>query len=131
MKKFRTMERGAWTSALRALALEVMDQMILRQASSLVSDPRNGTVNTFQGVREKLLKRKYGLFPEWREDVMRVFQSARSKDDALITDVCADLERFFEKKYRTLLELSEFKFKTALSRIAEELGKIAADAPAD
>jgi hypothetical protein len=41
------MEKGAWKSARRALALEVMDDMVLRQASSLVSDPRNGTVNTF------------------------------------------------------------------------------------
>jgi hypothetical protein len=41
------MEKGAWTSALRALALEVMDRIILRHASSLVSNPRNGTISNF------------------------------------------------------------------------------------
>jgi hypothetical protein len=86
------MEKGAWTSALRAFALEVMDRMILRYASSLISDPRNGTINTFQGVREKLTKRKYTQFTEWKDGVMKVFQVARSKEDSLVNDVCGDLE---------------------------------------
>jgi hypothetical protein len=125
------MEKGAWTSALRGLALEAMDQMILRHASALVSDPRNGTLNTFQGIREKLLKRKYVHFSEWRDDVCKVFQAARARDDPLIADVAADFERAFEKQYRALLELSEFKFRTALERISNELGEIAlASAPA-
>jgi len=102
-----------------------MDRMILRQASSLVSDPRNGTINTFQGVREKLLKKKYTQFSEWRDDVMKVFQIARSKEDALINDVCADLEQSFNRHYAVLLELSEFKFRTALTRVATELNEIA------
>jgi glutamate synthase domain-containing protein 1 len=69
-----------------------MDRMILRHASSLVSDPRNGTINTFQGVREKLTKRKYTQFTEWKDGVMKVFQVARSKEDSLVSDVYADLE---------------------------------------
>jgi hypothetical protein len=74
-----------------------MDQMILRHASSELSDPRNGTANTYQGVREKLLKHRYTLFPEWIDDVFKVFQVARNKDDALVTDVCADLKQSFDK----------------------------------
>jgi lipoate-protein ligase A len=125
------MEKGAWTSALRALALEVMDRMILRHASSLVSDPRNGTINTFQGVREKLTKRKYTQFTEWRDDVMKVFQIARSKEDLLVNDVCTDLEQYFNKHYGMLLELSEFRFRTALTRVAEELNEIAQTTPVE
>jgi hypothetical protein len=85
-------KKGAWTSALRALALEVMDHMILRHASSLVSGPRNGTVSTFEGVREKFTKRKYTQLTEWKDGVMKVFQSARLKEDILVNNVCADLE---------------------------------------
>jgi hypothetical protein len=69
-----------------------MDRMILRHLSSLVSDPRNGPTNTFQGVREKLTKRKYTQFTEWRDGVMKVLQIARSKEEILVNDVCADLE---------------------------------------
>jgi hypothetical protein len=84
-------EKGACTSAFRALALEVVDRMILRHAASLISDPRNGTINTFQGVREKLTKRKHTQFTEWKNGVMELFQVVRSKEDSLVDDVCADL----------------------------------------
>jgi predicted unusual protein kinase regulating ubiquinone biosynthesis (AarF/ABC1/UbiB family) len=69
-----------------------MDRMILRYASSLISDPRNGTINTFQGVREKLTKRKRTQLAEWKHGFMKVFQIAHSKEDILVNDVCADLE---------------------------------------
>jgi hypothetical protein len=71
------MEKGAWTSAL-----EVMGRMILRHASSLVSDPRNGTINTFQGVREKLTKRKYTQFTERKDDIVKMLQIAQLKEDS-------------------------------------------------
>jgi glutamate synthase domain-containing protein 1 len=108
-----------------------MGRMILRPASSLVSDPRNGTINTFQGVREKLTKRKYAQFTEWKDDVVKVFQIARSKEDILVNDVCADLGQYFNKHYAMLLELSEFRFRTALARVAEELNEIAQAAPVE
>jgi hypothetical protein len=56
-----------------------MDKIILRPASSLVSDPRNGTINTLQSVREKLLKKKYTQFLDWKEDVLKVFKSPRPR----------------------------------------------------
>jgi hypothetical protein len=83
-------EKGAWTCGPRAPALEVMDRMILRHASSVVSDPCNGTINTFQGVRGKVTKRKNTQFTDRKDGVVKVFQVARSKEDILVNDVCAD-----------------------------------------
>lgn len=118
------MERGSWTKSLRVLALDVMDQLIARPASVLVSDPRNGNLNTFQGIRERLAKKKYAVFGEWREEVMKVIQAARAGENELIVDACDELEKYFEKRYRTLAELSEFRFQTALVRVVNELEDI-------
>lgn len=115
------MERGSWTKSLRMLALDLMDRLIARQCAILVSDPRNGNVNTFQGARERLAKKKYATFGEWHEDVIKVIQAARTVENALVIDVCNELESFFEKRYRVLAELSEFRFQTALGRVATEL----------
>jgi hypothetical protein len=124
-------EKGPWTSALRGLALEVMDRMIIRHASSLVSDPRNGTINAFQGVRKKLRKRKYTQFTEWKNGVMKVFQVAQSKEDILVNDVCADLGQCFNEYYAMLPELSEFRFRRALTSVAEELNETAQTTPVE
>jgi hypothetical protein len=124
-------EKGAGTSALRALPLEAMDRMTLRHASSLVSHQHNGIINTFQGVREKLSKRKCTQFTQCKDEVMEVFQIARSKEDNLVNDICADLEQYFNKHYAMPLELSEFRFRTALMRVAEKLDETAQTAPVE
>ena len=115
------MERGSWTKSLRVLSLEAMDRLIQRPASAIVSDPRDGSVNTFQGIREKLVKKKYAAFVEWGDDVIRVIQLARASEDPLVVDVCNDLEAYFRKEFGVLQELSEFRFKTALTRVVDEL----------
>jgi hypothetical protein len=102
-----------------------MDQIILRPCSAVVSDPRNGTINTFQGIREKIIKKRYSIFREWREDVTKVLQIARSNEDPLVNDICAELDAQFQKHYALLSQLSELQFSDALTKIAGELAQIA------
>jgi hypothetical protein len=62
---------------------------------------------------------------------MTVFQIARSKEDILVNDVCAGLEQYVTKHYAMLLELSQFRFRTALTRVAEELHETAQTTPVE
>lgn len=124
MKQSTKLEKGGWTLSLRKMAIDVMDKMILRPVTILISDPRNGNINTFQGIRDKLMRKKYAYLANWKEDVMKVFAIARSSNDQLINDICTELEQFFNKKYSILEEFSEFKFKDVLSRV---LGKEVSD----
>lgn len=118
------MERGQWTKSLRVFSLNLMDKLIRRPASIIISDPRNGSQNTFQGVREKLIKKKYAAFVDWKEDVLKVIQSSRGSEDPLVINVCDDFEAHFLKEFAVLQELSEFRLKNALTRVADELEKL-------
>ena len=118
------MERGSWTKSLRVLSLDVMDKLTQRPASIIISDPRNGNLNTFQGVREKLVKKKYAAFVDWKDDVLRVIEASRASEDPLVIDVCNEMEMYFMKHFNVLQELSEFHFKTALTRVVDELKQI-------
>ena len=120
MKGTTKLEKGGWTLSLRKMAIDVMDKMILRPVTILVSDPRNGNINTFQGIRDKLIRKKYAFLSNWKDDVLKVFSVARNSNDPLINDICTELEQFFTKKYNILEEFSEFKFRDALARL---LGK--------
>ena len=120
MKANVKLERGGWTPALRKMAIDIMDKMILRPISMIISDPRNGNINTFQGIREKLSKRKYAFLNNWKEEVMKVFTIAKAADDQLVNDICSELELFFLKRYNVLEQFSEFKFKSCLENLLNE-----------
>ncbi|OHT03654.1 hypothetical protein TRFO_28915 [Tritrichomonas foetus] len=117
MKGNLKLEKGGWTPALRKTSIEIMDKIILRPVSILISDPRNGNINTFQGIREKLSKKKYSFLANWRDDVLKVFTTARSTGDQNIIDICAELEQYFMKKYSVLEKFSEFKFRDVLAKL--------------
>lgn len=121
------LEAGGWTPSLRALAAEVMDKLILRQTSLIISDPRNGGINTFQGVREKILKKRYGRFVEWKDDVLNILNTIKTnmkESTPLVVDICDDFEMEFLKKYEELERLSMFMFKDELKSIADEMREL-------
>lgn len=122
MKGITKLEKGGWTLSLQKMAIDVMDKMILRPVTILVSDPRNGNINTFQGIRDKIIRKKYAFLTNWRDDVLKVFTVARGSNNPLINDICTELEQFFNKKYSILEEFSEFKFRDSLSRLLREEG---------
>lgn len=122
MKGITKLEKGGWTLSLQKMAIDVMDKMILRPVTILVSDPRNGNINTFQGIRDKIIRKKYAFLTNWRDDVLKVFTVARGSNNPLINDICTELEEFFNKKYSILEEFSEFKFRDSLSRLLREEG---------
>jgi hypothetical protein len=62
---------------------------------------------------------------------MKACQIAHSKEHMLANDVCADLEECFNKHYAMLLELREVRFRTALTRAAEELNEMAQTTPVE
>ncbi|EAX90520.1 hypothetical protein TVAG_395660 [Trichomonas vaginalis G3] len=115
------LEEYGWTPALIQMAIEVIDKIIARPLSLYVSDPRNGSLNTLQGIREKLSKKKYSNLPEWKNEVLAVFKAAKTSDNKLQTDISEELTQYFEKKYAVLEELSLFKFRTAITRVVDEM----------
>lgn len=120
-------EAGGWTPSLRTLAAEVMDELILRQTSLIISDPRNGSQNTFQGIREKILKKRYIKFSEWKDDFLNILSTTRMnmiESNPLIVDICDDYEKEFLKKYEILEKMSLFMFKDVLSNIANEIREL-------
>lgn len=124
MKNIQKFEYGGWTPALKSMAIDVMDNLILRPSAAIISDPRNGNVNTFQGVREKLTKRKYATVMEWKEDVMKILASAQQQEETIISSVCNELRQWFLKRYEEIEELSNYQFQNALSRISTKIEKL-------
>ena len=114
-------EEGGWTPALQQMALDIIDEILSRPITSVISDTRNGTLNTFQGIREKLIKKKYGNLNDWNQDMNLVFTAAQNSPEQLVKDIGAEINQFFEKKYKLLEEFSNFKFRTAISRIIDQI----------
>ena len=117
-------EECGWTPALKQMAIDIMDEMLARPITSVISDTRNGALNTFQGVRDKLTKKKYANLEEWRTDVNNVFAAAQNSSDQLVKDIATEIEQFFQKKYAVLDEFSKFQFRTAISRIVDEISTL-------
>ncbi|EAX84310.1 hypothetical protein TVAG_515910 [Trichomonas vaginalis G3] len=114
------LEDGGWTPALHQIAIEVIDSLINRPASALISDPKEHQI-TFQSVREKLSKKKYSTIEEWGNEIRLIFKKAKDTKEDLSIDVAEEFEIKFERKYQQIVELSHFKFKTATKRIVEDI----------
>ena len=123
MKSSNKLEVGGWTPGLRQMGLDLLDKLILRPSSLVISDPRRG-VNTFQGIREKLSRKKYNSVEEWKNDVLSVFLSAEASNNPLIDDICADLRQKFLKHYQLIEQLATFHFRDAVQDVANELHQI-------
>ena len=117
-------EEGGWTPALKQMALDIMDEILARPITIAISDTKSGAINTFQGVRDKLTKKKYGNLAEWRNDVYLVFTLAQNSPEQYAQDIGAEIQRFFDKKYAVLEEFSRFHFRTALSNIVNEIAEL-------
>lgn len=117
-------EELGWTPALIQMALDVIDEIIARPLSTFISDPRNGSLNTLQGVRDKLSKKKYVNLPEWKAEVLSIFNSAKSTENQLLIEISEELTLHFNKKYAVLEELSMFKFRTAITNVVNEMSSI-------
>lgn len=124
-------DEGGWTPALRQMAIDIMDNLVSRPASSIISDPRNGSQNTFQGIRDKLYKKKYSLLAEWSNDMGAVFSAAKATEDPLIIDIANELQEAFNKKYALLEQFSNFKFKSAITSVLNEISEIRSHFPED
>ena len=117
-------EEGGFTPALRQMAIELIDEIVARPVTSVISDPRNGAINTFQGIREKLAKKKYNLLNDWKNEVEAVFNASKNSSDPLVQDVANEISQYFNKKYAVLEEFSRFQFKTAISKIVDDIEQI-------
>jgi len=114
-------EEGGWTPALRQMATEIMDDLMMRPISVAVSDPRNGSVNTFQGIRDKLTKKKYNNLNDWKLEVLGVFIASKNTEEPFLVMICDELERSFMKKYVHLEECSNFRFQSAITSVIDEI----------
>jgi hypothetical protein len=112
---------GAFTPALRSLALDVMDALVLRPAAVAISDPSPGPGPSFRSIRDRLTRKKYTELTEWKADVAAVLNAARASGDATVAIVCEELDRWFSKRYDHLFRLSEFKFRDALLEAVDQL----------
>ena len=119
-------EDGGWTPALKQMAIELLDEIMMRPISTIISDPRNGSLNTFQGVRDKLSKKKYSNLYEWKIDVLSVISNVLT-EDPLVESICEEIKLDFLKKYLILEEFSLFKFKNSLGKIISNLESIQTD----
>jgi hypothetical protein len=115
------LEIGAFTPALRSLALDMMEELLVRPAAIAISDQTHHSAGTFRAVRDRLTKKKYTTLAEWKEEVVGIFNTARTTGDEMVGIVCEELDRWFSKRYNKLLKLSEFRFKDALTEVVEKI----------
>lgn len=114
---------GGWTPALHQMAVEIIDSLINRPASAVISDPKLHS-HSLQSVREKLAKKKYSTIEDWASDMRLIFKNASQTNNEFAIDVAEELETKFNKKYDQLVELSHFKFRTATQRIIDDIDSI-------
>ena len=124
MKNSNKLEVGGWTPGLRQMGLDLLDKMILRPSSLVISDPRRGGINTFQGIREKLYKKKYNNVEEWKNEVLNVFTIAETSNNPLICDICAEMRGKFLKHYVLIEQLATFHFRDAVEDVYKEINDI-------
>jgi hypothetical protein len=115
---------GAFTPALRSLALHVMEQLLLRPAARAILDQSGTPAGPFQVVLDHLARKKYTDLIEWKEAVVEILNVARAPGDEMMEFVCEELDRWFSKRYNTLQRLSEFKFQDALKEVIAKLKQI-------
>ena len=117
------LENGGWTPALRQMSIELIDSLINRPASPVISEVKPQTLS-FQSIREKLTRRKYEKIADFKEDVLALFKQNIESGDDLKKDVAEDFQITFQEKIEEIEELSFFKFKTIMTRVAEEVDQI-------
>ena len=110
---------GGWTPALRALSIELMDELLKRPAAGAICDPlQEGS--TFRGIRENVAQGKYDTISDWKKDFDSIIKDAKGKTgDAEL--ICRELDRWFDKRYEIIRKFSEFRFKDVTLDIVAEM----------
>ena len=121
------LEDGGWTPALRQMSIELIDSLINRPASAVISDPKPQTLS-FQSIREKLTRRRYQTIDDFANDVNTFFTQNIESGDELQKDVAADFQITFNKAISEIIELSHFKFRTIATRICADIDAIKKEA---
>jgi hypothetical protein len=116
-----TLAPGAFTPAIRSLALDLMEALILRPAAVALADQAALSAPTLRGVLDRLGRKKHEELSEWKTDVDHVWTVARASGDETIVLICDELDRWFSKRYDELLRLSEFRFRDALTEVVAEM----------
>jgi len=118
-----SLEDGGWTPALRQMSIDLMETLINRPSSLVISDPRSNGI-TFQSIRDKIMKKKYSNLEEWKKDMIDLFEKAHNSTDSIHQDVSEELKKTFMKEYQLLDDLSHFKFRTAMTSVVKEIEEI-------
>ena len=123
MNSTLSLEDGGWTPALRQMSIDLMETLINRPSSLVISDPRSNGI-TFQSIRDKIMKKKYSNLEEWKKDMIDLFEKAHNSNDYIHQDVSEELKKAFMKEYELLDDLSHFKFRTAMTSVVKEIEEI-------
>lgn len=115
------LREGGWTAALRCMAGELMDSMISRPISFLISHPVEKGNVSFNVIKARIEDREYADLDEWERDVHAVLDKARLDPDPSMAEICDELRTWFDKRFKVLKQLSMFRFKTVAKEIWSEV----------
>ena len=123
------LKEGGWTAALRCMASELMDKMISRPISFVISHPVEKGNVSFNVIKERITDREYEDLDAWRNEVHAVLKKARLDPDPSMNEICDELEQWFDKRFEFLKRLSVFQFKSIATEIWSQVDLDSFDLP--
>lgn len=117
---------------IRRLCIRVMDDLIERPMSMIISEKEKFGEGPLSQIRQELNSKRYVSFSSWEKAVLDVFREKKISDDEVLRDCAYEMEQFFMKKCTLVRELSQCHFKDLLQEISDSLVEISpTEAPAE
>lgn len=109
---------------IRRLCIRVMDDLIERPMSMIISEKEKFGEGPLSQIRQELNSKRYVSFSSWEKAVLDVFREKKISDDEVLRDCAYEMEQFFMKKCTLVRELSQCHFKDLLQEISDSLVEI-------
>ena len=109
---------------IRKLCIEVMDDLIDRPMSLIISDREKFGDGPLSQIRQELSHKKYPSVISWQKEVMSVIADPKFEDDEILKDISDELQKYFNKKCSFLECLNACHFKDVLMDVTNTLNAI-------
>ena len=109
---------------IRRLCIQVMDDLIDRPMSLIISEREKYGDGPLSQIRQDLTHKKYSSLSAWKRAVRNILEDPRFQSDPVMKDVSEHMQSYFNKKCVFLENLNDCHFKDILTDVINTIKEI-------
>ena len=109
---------------IRKLCIQVMDELICRPMSLIISEREKYGDGPLSQIRQDLSHKKFSSLITWQKAVLNILTDPRFQNDEILKDVSEEMQKYFTKKCIFLENLNACHFKDILSEVSTTIKEI-------